>query len=134
MVREADPADKADLYAQLNLTLTYQPDQRLVEATVKPGFNMRKGFPFEGGLEPPFRCDFPGSGKSCNKSNRSGADAPGYSAKCSLFILLPGLCMAGAAGAGLLLLRRRLQSRDYRSSALRVLSSWAARAGPDYLP
>jgi hypothetical protein len=26
-VREADPADKAKLYAQLKLTLTYQPDQ-----------------------------------------------------------------------------------------------------------
>jgi site-specific DNA recombinase len=34
VVREADPADKAELYAQLKLTLTYQPDQRLVEATV----------------------------------------------------------------------------------------------------
>jgi site-specific DNA recombinase len=53
VVREADPADKADLYAQLKLTLTYQPDQRLVEATVKPGLNMREGFVSEGGLEPP---------------------------------------------------------------------------------
>ncbi len=44
MVCEADPADKADIYAQLNLTLTYQPGQRLVEATVKPGLNMRRGF------------------------------------------------------------------------------------------
>lgn len=44
VVREADPADKADVYAQLNLTLTYQPGQRLVEVTVKPGLNMRKGF------------------------------------------------------------------------------------------
>ena len=26
VVREADPADKAELYAQLKLTLTYQPD------------------------------------------------------------------------------------------------------------
>jgi hypothetical protein len=43
VVCEADPADKADIYAQLNLTLTYQPGQRLVEATVKPGLNMRKG-------------------------------------------------------------------------------------------
>lgn len=51
VVREADPADKADLYAQLKLTLTYQPDQRLVEATVKPGLNMRKGSVSEGGLE-----------------------------------------------------------------------------------
>ena len=51
VVREADPADKADIYAQLNLTLTYQPGQRLVEATVKPGLDMRKGFVSEGGLE-----------------------------------------------------------------------------------
>jgi hypothetical protein len=52
VVCEADPADKADIYAQLNLTLTYQPGQRLVEATVKPGLNMRKGFVSEGGLGP----------------------------------------------------------------------------------
>ena len=44
VVCEAEPADKADIYAQLNLTLTYQPGQRLVEATVRPGLNMRKGF------------------------------------------------------------------------------------------
>jgi hypothetical protein len=55
VVREADPADKAELYAQLKLTLTYQPGQRLVEATVKPGLDMRKGFVSEGGLEHPFR-------------------------------------------------------------------------------
>jgi hypothetical protein len=55
VVREADPADKAELYAQLKLTLTYQPGRRLVEATVKPGLDMRKGFVSEGGLEHPFR-------------------------------------------------------------------------------
>ena len=49
VVREADPADKADLYAQLKLTLTYQPGQRLVEATVKPRLDMRKGFGVRGG-------------------------------------------------------------------------------------
>jgi len=62
VVREADPADKAELYAQLNLTLTYQPDQRLAEATVKPGLDMRKGFVSEGGLEPPRRWYIPESG------------------------------------------------------------------------
>ena len=66
VVREADPADKADLYAQLKLTLTYQPDQRLVEATVKPELDMRKGFVghrqnpvdlrFRGGLRVWFPC------------------------------------------------------------------------------
>ena len=36
--------------------LTYQPDQRLVEATAETGANMRKGLVSEGGLEPPRRC------------------------------------------------------------------------------
>ena len=70
VVRDADPADKADLYAQLKLTLTYQPGQRLVEATVKPGLNMRKGFVSEGGLEHANPGNFPGSGKSCRQDTR----------------------------------------------------------------
>jgi site-specific DNA recombinase len=53
VVQEADPADRADLYAKLGLTMTYQPGERLVQATIKPGLNMRKGFVSEGGLEPP---------------------------------------------------------------------------------
>ena len=69
-VRETDPADKADIYAQLKLTLTYQPGQRLVEATVKPGLNMRKGFVSEGGLEHANPGNFPGSGKSCRQDTR----------------------------------------------------------------
>ena len=36
VVREADPADKADIYAKLKLTLTYQPEERIVEASIKP--------------------------------------------------------------------------------------------------
>ena len=52
VVKEADPADKADLYAQLKLTLTYQPGRRPVEASVKPGLNMLKGFVSEVGNEP----------------------------------------------------------------------------------
>ena len=52
VVCEADPADKADIYAQAQPDSYYQPGQRLVEATVKPGLNMRKGFVSEGGLEP----------------------------------------------------------------------------------
>jgi site-specific DNA recombinase len=51
VVREADPADRTDIYAKLGLTLTYQPEERLVQATIKPGLNMRKGFVSEGGLE-----------------------------------------------------------------------------------
>ena len=51
MVQEADPADKADMYAQLKLTLVYQPEEKLVQATVKPGLNMRKGLVSEAGLD-----------------------------------------------------------------------------------
>jgi site-specific DNA recombinase len=50
VVREADPADKADIYAKLKLTLTYQPEERLVKASIKPGLNVRKGFVSEAGL------------------------------------------------------------------------------------
>ena len=41
---EADPADKADIYAKLRLTLTYEPEEKLVQATVQPALTMRKGF------------------------------------------------------------------------------------------
>lgn len=44
VVQEADPPDKADVYAQLKLALTYQPEEKLVQASIKPGLNMRKGF------------------------------------------------------------------------------------------
>jgi len=50
------------------------------------------------GLEHGNRCDLPGSGKSCNKGNSTGADASGYSATCSISGSLPGLCMAGPRG------------------------------------
>jgi hypothetical protein len=45
---------------------------------------------FEGGLGPGNRRDFPGSGKSCNNSNTTGADPPGYSPACSVYGPLPG--------------------------------------------
>ena len=54
IVQQADPQDKADIYAKLRLTLTYQPEEKEVQATVKPALNMRKGFVSEGGLEPPY--------------------------------------------------------------------------------
>jgi site-specific DNA recombinase len=53
VVRDADTSDKAEIYAQLGLTLTYQPGRRLVEAIIQPSLNMPKGFVSEGGLEPP---------------------------------------------------------------------------------
>ena len=54
IVQQADPQDKADIYAKLRLTLTYQPEEKEVQATVKPALNMRKGFVSEGGLERAF--------------------------------------------------------------------------------
>ena len=51
-LRDADPADKAELYAQLGLRMTYRPQKRLVEAPVTPSLHMCKGFVSEGGLEP----------------------------------------------------------------------------------
>ena len=71
------------------------------------------------GLEHGNRCDFPGSGKSCNKSNTTGADAPEYSAACSVSGPLPGVYVT---------------VRQARASALLVAAppvsgSRAARAG-----
>jgi len=81
VVHDAEPADKAEIYTQLGLTLTYQPERRLVEATIKPGLNMCKGFVSEGGLEPgnprifpdsaleyAGRGEIPGSGISCTQN------------------------------------------------------------------
>jgi len=44
VIRDADPADKADLYTQLGLSMTYRPQERLVEVTVTPSLRMCKGF------------------------------------------------------------------------------------------
>jgi hypothetical protein len=38
------------MYAKLKLTLTYQPGEMLVRATIKPGLNTRKGIVSEAGL------------------------------------------------------------------------------------
>jgi site-specific DNA recombinase len=66
IVRDADPADKSEIYSQLGLTLTYQPERRLVEANIKPGPNMRKGFVSEGGLVS-YVHHPPGTGHQCNR-------------------------------------------------------------------
>jgi hypothetical protein len=52
VIRDADPADKAELYTQLGLSMTYRPQERLVEAAVTPSLHMCKGFVSEGGLDP----------------------------------------------------------------------------------
>jgi site-specific DNA recombinase len=53
IVIRADPADKADLYRELGLNLTYRPQKQLVEAKVIPGPDMCNWYVSEGGLEPP---------------------------------------------------------------------------------
>jgi len=36
VLHEADPADKAEIFRQLCLKLTYHPGQRLIQATIEP--------------------------------------------------------------------------------------------------
>jgi site-specific DNA recombinase len=50
MIVNADSGDKADLYRELGLRLTYRPQKRLVEARVEPGLHMCKRSVSEGGL------------------------------------------------------------------------------------
>jgi site-specific DNA recombinase len=53
VVVRADPGDKADLYREVGLKLTYRPQKQLVEAKVIPGLDMCDQYVSEGGLEPP---------------------------------------------------------------------------------
>jgi hypothetical protein len=43
IICDADPADKAELYTNLGLRMTYRPQKRLVEATVTPNPTWAKG-------------------------------------------------------------------------------------------
>jgi hypothetical protein len=36
VLRDADPADKAEVYSQLGLTLTYHPEDRRMEVEMRP--------------------------------------------------------------------------------------------------
>ena len=80
IIRDADPADKAELYAQLGLTMTYRPQKRLVEATVTPSPTCAKDlFVSEGGLEPSSRGFFPRVVKSpaaCSSAAKTGEISP----------------------------------------------------------
>jgi site-specific DNA recombinase len=79
VVRNADPADKADIYTQLGMTLTYRPESRLVEAVVRPPAHMCKGFVSEAGLEPacPYRALAPQASASAYSATRTRVRAPG---------------------------------------------------------
>jgi hypothetical protein len=43
VIRDADPADNGELYTQPGPSMTYRPQERLVEATVTPSLHMAKG-------------------------------------------------------------------------------------------
>ena len=57
----ADPADKAQIYSQLGLALTYHPGSQMVRAEATAAAHVRKKVS-EGGLEPP--CPFQGTSTS----------------------------------------------------------------------
>ena len=52
VLAEADPKDKADVYAGLGIEILYRPDQGLVSAAVRPLAGVQQSVS-EGGLEPP---------------------------------------------------------------------------------
>src|SRR5690348_9807305 len=88
----------------------------------------------EGGLEPGNRCDFPGSGKSCNKGNTFGASVRGYPAACSLFTHCLAYCGFTAGMSHLLPqvgLRGRIRAafRDERSDAPAQVAGHPVRCG-----
>jgi hypothetical protein len=43
VLKDADPADKAEIYSQLGLTLTYHPDEKRVVAEARPASIMYIG-------------------------------------------------------------------------------------------
>ncbi|WP_155884594.1 hypothetical protein [Actinomadura flavalba] len=51
-VVRAHPNDKADLYRELGLTMTYHPDKKLVEAKVNPASTCTDGVCPRGDLNP----------------------------------------------------------------------------------
>jgi len=89
VVSTAEPADKSEIYAQLGLALTYQPGERLVEATIRPGQTMRKGFVSEDRVatyvHEADRADrgVPSRGRGCRTATcPAGSEPSGLLAKC----------------------------------------------------
>jgi site-specific DNA recombinase len=54
VLRDADPHDKAEIYGQLGLRLTYHPSPRTVSARAEPGRPCTKGSCPRGDLNPHF--------------------------------------------------------------------------------
>jgi hypothetical protein len=61
VLADANPDDKAEIFRQLGLRLTYRPGERLVRATIKPD-NHWQIDGVRGGPEPPCPRIFPDSG------------------------------------------------------------------------
>jgi site-specific DNA recombinase len=53
VLAQADPNDKAQVYAEIGLRLTYYPEKQLVEAQLQLDLHMCERCVSEGGLEPP---------------------------------------------------------------------------------
>ena len=53
VLHDADPDDKAEIFRQLGLKLTYHPGRQLVEAKIKRRCSLGFSKVSEGGLEPP---------------------------------------------------------------------------------
>jgi site-specific DNA recombinase len=57
VLRDADPADKAEIYSQLGLRLTYQPGHRIVRAEARLGQTPHWDFDsVRGGTAPKSQC------------------------------------------------------------------------------
>ncbi|MBM0206038.1 hypothetical protein JNW90_25725 [Micromonospora sp. STR1s_5] len=53
VLRDADPADKAEVYRQLGLRLNYQPETQTVRAVVDLSAHRGQTICVRGGFEPP---------------------------------------------------------------------------------
>ena len=76
IVQDADPQDKADIYTKLRLTLTYQPEEKEVQAIVTFGLNMPKGVVSEGDLNTETGAISPDRGNHAIKVTRPGQIRP----------------------------------------------------------
>jgi DNA invertase Pin-like site-specific DNA recombinase len=82
-LRTAATEDKAEIYAGLNLQLTYQPQERIVNIKAEVGRTCTKGSCPRGDLNTETREISPDRGNHATKVTRTGP-AHGHSARCSL--------------------------------------------------
>lgn len=74
---DADPADKAEIYRQLGLTLTYHPNEKRVVAEARPAFTTRPTFPRRQVTPPPrIRAHLP-----IERAHRAGQSVAGATSR-----------------------------------------------------